>query len=103
MLETLRAYGAGLLAGTGEQEEAAAAGLAGYALRVARQAAAGLQSGDGELAAARWLDAEDPTMRQVLAWAIACDAAAAVRLADALGGGGGCAAGCPASTGCCPR
>jgi len=58
MLETLRAYGAGLLAETGEQGQAAAA-LAGYALRVARQAAAGVQSGDGELAAARWLDAED--------------------------------------------
>jgi len=49
MLETLRAYGAGLLAGAGEQDEAAAA-LAGHALRVAKQAAAGLQSGDGELA-----------------------------------------------------
>ena len=43
MLETLRAYGAGLLAESGEQEEAAAA-LAGYALRVAGQAAAGSQS-----------------------------------------------------------
>ena len=86
MLETLRAYGNRLLAQAAEQDQAAAAGLAGYALRVARQAAAGLQSGDGELAAARWLDAEDATMRQVLAWAIARDAAAAVRLADALGG-----------------
>jgi tetratricopeptide (TPR) repeat protein len=85
MLETLRAYGAGLLAGTGEQEEAAAAGLAGYALRVARQAAAGLQSGDGELAAARWLDAEDATTRQVLGWAGARDPALALGLANALG------------------
>ena len=85
MLETLRAYGAGLLAGTGEQEEATAAGLAGYALRVARQAAAGLQSGDGELAAARWLDAEDATMRQALGWAGARDPALALRLANALG------------------
>jgi non-specific serine/threonine protein kinase len=84
MLETLRAYGAGLLAEAGEQEEAAAA-LAGYALRVAGQAAAGLQSGDGELAAARWLDAEDATMRQVLAWAVAYDPALALRLANALG------------------
>jgi hypothetical protein len=65
MLETLRAYGAGLSVAAGEQDGAAAA-LAGYALGVARQAA-GLQSGDGELAAARWLDAEDATMRQVLA------------------------------------
>jgi len=41
MLETLRAYGVGLLAGAEEQDQAAAA-LAGYAPRVARQAAAGL-------------------------------------------------------------
>jgi predicted ATPase/DNA-binding CsgD family transcriptional regulator len=83
MLETLRAYGAGLLAEAGEQVEAATA-LAGYALRVARQAAAGLQSGGGEQAAARWLDAEDATMRQVLAWAVAYDPALALRLANAL-------------------
>ena len=84
MLETLRAYGAGLLAEAGEQDGAAAA-LAGYALRVAGQAAAGLQTGDGELAAARWLDAEDATMRQVLAWAMEHDTAVALRLAGALG------------------
>ena len=83
MLETLRAYGAGLLAEAGEQDGAAAA-LAGYALRVAEQAAAGLQTGTGELAAARWLDAEDATMRQVLAWAMDHDAAIALRLAVAL-------------------
>src|SRR5690349_21347577 len=86
MLETLRAYGNRLLAGTGEQDQAAAA-LAMWALRVAEQAAAGLQASTAEeLDAARRLDAEDPTMRQVLAWAVARDAAAAVRLADALGG-----------------
>ena len=84
MLETLRAYGAGLLAGAGQQDQAATA-LAGYALRVAGEAAAGLQYGDGELAAARWLDAEDATMRQVLAWAAAHDPALALRLANALG------------------
>jgi len=84
MLETLRAYGAGLSAGAGEQDEAEAA-LAGYALQVARQAAAGSQSGDGELAAARWLDAEDATMRQGLGWAVAHDPALALRLANALG------------------
>jgi predicted ATPase/DNA-binding CsgD family transcriptional regulator/DNA-binding XRE family transcriptional regulator len=84
MLETLRAYGAGLLAGAGEQDGAAAV-LAGYALQVAGQAAAGSQSGDGELAAARWLDAEDATMRQALAWAMAHDPALALRLANALG------------------
>jgi non-specific serine/threonine protein kinase len=84
MLETLRAYGAGLLAEAGEADGAAAA-LARYALRVARQAAAGLQSRDGELAAARWLDAEDATMRQALGWAVAHDTALALRLAGALG------------------
>ena len=59
--------------------------MAGYALRVAEQAAAGLQSGDGESAAARWLDAEDATMRQALAWAGAHDTALVLRLANALG------------------
>jgi predicted ATPase len=102
MLETLRAYAARLLDQAGEQDGAAAA-LAGYALRVARQAAAGLLSGDGELAAARWLDAEDATMRQVLAWAVEHDPATALRLAGAVLGGGSCAAGCPGSTGCCAR
>ena len=52
---------------------------------MARQAAAGSQSGDGELAAARWLDAEDATMRQALGWAVAHDPALALRLANALG------------------
>jgi DNA-binding CsgD family transcriptional regulator len=83
MLETLRAYGAGLLAAAGEQDGAAAA-LAGYALRVARQAAAGLVTSTGEVAAARWLDAEDATTRQVLTWALQHDAAMALRLAVAL-------------------
>jgi predicted ATPase/DNA-binding CsgD family transcriptional regulator len=86
MLETLRAYGTGLLAGAGEQDGAAAA-LAGYALRVAEQATAGLQIRAGEVAAARWLDAEDATMRQVLAWATYHDPAVALRLAVALGWG----------------
>ena len=82
MLETLRAYGAGLLARAGEQDVAAVA-LAGYALQVAEEAA-GLQTGTGELAAARWLDAEEATMRQVLAWAMEHDPAIALRLAVAL-------------------
>jgi hypothetical protein len=85
MLETLRAYGAGLLAGAGELEEAAAA-LARYAVRVAERAAVGLQtSTPEELAAARWLDAEDAAMRQVLAWALDRDPDTAVRLVAALG------------------
>ena len=83
MLETLRAYGAGLLVAAGEHDGAAVA-LAGYAVEVAEAAAAGLQSRDGELAAARWLDAEDATMRQVLAWAVTHDTVLALRLADAL-------------------
>jgi predicted ATPase/class 3 adenylate cyclase/DNA-binding CsgD family transcriptional regulator len=83
MLETLRAYGAGLLAEAGEQDGTAAA-LAGYALRLAEDAAAGLQTSTGEVAAARRLDAEEPAMRQVLAWATQRDPPAAARLADAL-------------------
>ena len=78
----LRGRAAGRDRGAGRKRPPA---LAGYALRVARQAAAGLQSGDGELAAARWLDAEDATMRQALGWAVAHDPALALRLANALG------------------
>src|SRR5262249_58469365 len=60
MLETLRAYGARLLAEAGEQEQAEAA-LAGYALGVAGQAAAGLPTRTGPHAGARWVDAERRT------------------------------------------
>jgi non-specific serine/threonine protein kinase len=84
MLETLRGYGAGRLAETGEQDQAAAA-LAGYALGVAEEAAAGLQTRAGEREAARWLDVEDATLRQVLAWAMGHDPEVALRLAIALG------------------
>ncbi len=83
MLETLRAYGAGLLAEAGEGDAVAAA-LAAYALRVAEEAMTGLAAGDGEVAAARWLDAEDATMRRALDWAMQHDAAVALRLAVAL-------------------
>ena len=83
MLETLRAYGAGLLAGA-EEHDGAAAALAGYALGMAEEAAAGLQTTAGEVTAARWLDAEDATMWQVLAWTTDHDAATALRLAVAL-------------------
>jgi DNA-binding NarL/FixJ family response regulator len=85
MLETLRAYGAGLLAKAAGEQDAAAETLAGYALRVAEDAAPGLASITGEMAAARWLDAEDATMRQALAWTTAHDVAMALRLAGALG------------------
>jgi predicted ATPase/DNA-binding CsgD family transcriptional regulator len=84
MLETLRAYAAGLLAGAGEDARAAAA-LAGWAVVTAEEASAGLRTVEGEVPAARWLDAEDATMRQVLAWAAEHDPAAALRLAVALG------------------
>jgi predicted ATPase/class 3 adenylate cyclase/DNA-binding CsgD family transcriptional regulator len=83
MLETLRAFGASRLAEAGEQP-AVAAKLAGYALQVAEQTAAGLQTSAGELAAARWLDAEDATMQQALAWALEHQPSVAVRLAPAL-------------------
>jgi predicted ATPase/DNA-binding CsgD family transcriptional regulator len=84
MLQTLRAYGAGLLAGSGEQDAAEIA-LAGYAVEVAGQAAAGLHTAEGEGAAARWLDAEDAAMAQVLAWGMGHDADLALRLVPALG------------------
>jgi predicted ATPase/DNA-binding CsgD family transcriptional regulator len=83
MLETLRAYGADRLAEAGEQAGATAA-LARYALQVAEQAAAGMQLSGGELAAARWLDAEDPLVHQGLTWALDHDRPAALRLATAL-------------------
>ena len=83
MLETLRAYGTGQLAEAGEAGGAAAA-LAGYALRVAEQAAAGLQTTTGEAPAARWLDAEDAMMRQALAWGMDHDLAVALPLVVAL-------------------
>ncbi len=91
MLETLRAYGAALLAEAGESDAAQAA-LAGHAVRVAEEAASGLADGTGEVAAARWLDAEDSTMQRVLEWALEQDAAlgdhgaVAPRLAVALAG-----------------
>jgi predicted ATPase/DNA-binding CsgD family transcriptional regulator/transcriptional regulator with XRE-family HTH domain len=83
MLETLRAYGTGLLAEAGEQDTAVGA-LAGYALRMVEEVTQGLQTSTGEVAAARQLDAEDATMREVLAWAIDHDPPIALRLAVAL-------------------
>jgi predicted ATPase/class 3 adenylate cyclase/DNA-binding CsgD family transcriptional regulator len=83
MLETLRAYALARLAEAGEQQAAAAA-LASYALRVAEEAAEGLATSSGELAAVRWLDAEDATVHQGLAWTLDHDPAAALRIAVAL-------------------
>jgi predicted ATPase len=83
MLETLRGYGLERLAEAGEHTAATIA-LAHYALQVAEQAATGMQASDGELTAARWLDAEDATTQQALAWALEHDPATALRLAVAL-------------------
>jgi predicted ATPase/DNA-binding CsgD family transcriptional regulator len=82
MLETLRAYGASQAA-AGERADAAAS-LAAYTVRVAEEASAGLETTTRELSAAQWLDAEDATMREVLAWAMDHDPAVALRLAAAL-------------------
>ncbi|HEY6496494.1 MAG TPA: LuxR C-terminal-related transcriptional regulator [Trebonia sp.] len=85
MLETLRTYGARQLTESGEHEDAADM-LGRYAVDVADEAAAGLQTNTPEeAAAARWLDAEDATMRKVLAQALDHDPATAARLAGALG------------------
>ena len=103
MLETLRAYGAGLLAEAGEQDGAAAA-LAGYAVRVAEAGRGGdADHRAGRLAAARWLDAEDATMRQVLAWAMEQTCGRRCGWWPRWAGGGGCVAGWRASTRCCAR
>jgi predicted ATPase/class 3 adenylate cyclase/DNA-binding CsgD family transcriptional regulator len=83
MLETLRGYGAGLQAEAGEQDAAEVA-LARYAVGVAEQAAAGVTTGTGESSAARWLDAEDATMRHVLAWVVEHELDMAARLVTAL-------------------
>jgi predicted ATPase/DNA-binding CsgD family transcriptional regulator len=83
MLETLRAFGLERLVDAGEHPGTAAA-LARHAVQVAERAAAGLGSGAGELAAARWLDAEDAVVHQALAWALQHDPATALRLAIAL-------------------
>jgi predicted ATPase/DNA-binding CsgD family transcriptional regulator len=80
MLETLRAYGGGLLAEAGEDSEVTA-DLAGYAAEVAEQASAGLYTRTGEAASLRQLDAEDVTLRHALDWAMEHDPGTALRLA----------------------
>jgi predicted ATPase/DNA-binding CsgD family transcriptional regulator len=83
MLETLRAYARDRLREAGEEHVAGAA-LASHVLQVAEQAATGLASGAGEVAAAQWLDAEDAAIYQGMAWALDYDPPAALRLAVAL-------------------
>jgi predicted ATPase/DNA-binding CsgD family transcriptional regulator len=83
MLETLRGYGRSRLREAGEEEHAAAA-LAAHALHVAERAAGQMSVRSGERAAVLWLEAEDATVHQGLAWALDHDAAVALRLAVAL-------------------
>jgi len=83
MLQTLRGYGLRQLEQTGE-EPAAAAALAAHALSMAERAVAQLARSDQELSAARWLDAEDATVHQGLAWALDHDPPKALKLALAL-------------------
>jgi predicted ATPase/DNA-binding CsgD family transcriptional regulator len=83
MLETLRAFGAVLLAEAGEEDQIGAA-LAAYAAEVAGQAAVELYTGSREVAGVRQLDAEEVTLRHALAWASDHDPAAAMRLTLAL-------------------
>jgi predicted ATPase/DNA-binding CsgD family transcriptional regulator len=82
MPEIIRAFGAGRLAESGEQAGAAAA-LAGYAVVVAEQAAAEMRTRE-ELAAVRWLNAEDTTLHQALVWALEHDPDISLRMALAL-------------------
>ena len=79
----MRGYGTALLAQAGEQDQAQAA-LARYTVGVAEEAGAGLRVIAGELAAARWLDAEDATMAHVFGWTVGHDLDTAVRLVTAL-------------------
>jgi predicted ATPase len=65
MLQTLRAFGLERLEEEGEHQEAAAA-LAQYAVRVAERACGEMKTSTGEVAAARWLDAEDANLQQAL-------------------------------------
>ena len=83
MLETLRAYGARLLAEAGE-EDAVSGALAEYAAELADQARTEVYTRTRELDGLRHLDAEDATLRQVLAWALEHEPDTAVRLALAL-------------------
>jgi predicted ATPase/DNA-binding CsgD family transcriptional regulator len=83
MLETLRDFGTGLLAGAGEQDRAQAA-LARYAVGIAEEAGAGVYTTTGEEAGARWLDAEDAAIAYVLTWAVEHDLDTAGRLVTAL-------------------
>jgi predicted ATPase/DNA-binding CsgD family transcriptional regulator len=79
MLETLRAYGTGLLAEAGVEDEVTAA-MAEYEAEMAGEAALGLFTRSREADSLRHLDAEDATLRYALAWAMDHDPAMSVRL-----------------------
>jgi predicted ATPase/DNA-binding CsgD family transcriptional regulator len=79
MLETLRAYAAGLLAESGEEAEVSAA-LATYAAEMSTAAAIEIHTCGREVAGLRRLDAEDVTVHHSLAWALKHDPVAALRL-----------------------
>ena len=83
MLETLRGYGLDRLQDAGELQQARAS-MARYAVAMVDQALAGMQGTSGELAAARWLDAEEAIARHALGWALDYEPAAALRLAVGL-------------------
>ena len=80
MLETLRAFGAGLLVQASEDAEAEAA-LAGYVAGLAEAASAGLHTRTQEASSLRLFDAEETSMRHALAWAMEHDHVLALRLA----------------------
>ena len=84
MLQTLRAYGLARLAEAGRR--AGADGGAGRVRAVRGGAGRGRAGGnqDRELAALRWLDAEDATLGRALGWALEHDPDAALALATAL-------------------
>jgi predicted ATPase/DNA-binding CsgD family transcriptional regulator len=83
MLQALRAFATAQLAAAGESDAAALAYLR-YATQLVATAAAGLESSTGELAALRWLDAEDATVHQALTWAVDHEPASALALATHL-------------------
>jgi predicted ATPase/DNA-binding CsgD family transcriptional regulator len=83
MLETLRSFGRDRLREAGE-EQAAASALAGHALAIGEAAGGAMEFSGGELAAMRWLDAEEPLLRQAQEWLEARDRKAGLRLAVAL-------------------
>jgi len=83
MLETLRAYAAGLLAEAGEEAEVSAA-VAAHAAEISKEAAAAIHTCGREVDGLRQLDAEDVTVHHALAWALDHDPGAALRLALTL-------------------